>query len=105
MQIRDLQLGTSALDPQYDFYTRVFEFAVLQKTPDMFVLQGGASRLTFTRTNNEHVSIAHFAFNIPENQFAVAKQWLQKRSPLWRNTGGATPPIDATSIISGTSGR
>lgn len=88
MQICDIQLGTSAPDPQYDFYTRVFSFPVLQKTPDMFVLQAGASRLTFTRTNNEHGGIAHFAFNIPENQFAAAKQWLQERTPLWRNTDG-----------------
>lgn len=88
MQIRELQLVTIALSEQYDFYTRVFSFPVLQKTPDMFMLQVGASRLTFTRTNNAHVGIAHFAFNIPENQFAAAKQWLQERTPLWRNTDG-----------------
>jgi catechol 2,3-dioxygenase-like lactoylglutathione lyase family enzyme len=85
MQIRELQLGTSALAQQYDFYTRVFSFPVLQKTPDMFVLQAGASRLIFNRTADAHTGIAHFAFNIPENQFAAAKQWLQKRTPLWRN--------------------
>ena len=88
MQIRELQFGTSALAQQYDFYTRVFGFPVLQETLDMFVLQVGASRLTFTRTNNEHVGIAHFAFNIPENQFPAAKQWLQARTPLFRNTDG-----------------
>jgi catechol 2,3-dioxygenase-like lactoylglutathione lyase family enzyme len=88
MQICDLQLVTSALDQQYDFYTRVFGFAVLQQTQDMFVLQAGASRLTFTRTSNTRTGIAHFAFNIPENQFPAAKQWLQDRTPLSRNTNG-----------------
>ena len=88
MQIRELQLGTSALAQQYDFYTRVFGFPVLQETPDMFVLQVGVSRLTFTRTNNEPGGIAHVAFNIPENQFLAAKQWLHERTPLFRNTDG-----------------
>lgn len=89
MQIRDIRLGTPALNQQYDFYMRVFNFPVLQKTADMFVLQAGASRLTFACTTNEHGGIAHFAFNIPENQFAAAKQWLQERTPLWRNTDGS----------------
>src|SRR5215216_6941872 len=88
MQIRELQLGTSALAQLYDFYTWVFGFPVLQETPDIFVLQVGVSRLTFTRTNNEHGGIAHVAFNIPENQFLAAKQWLQERTSLFRNTDG-----------------
>jgi catechol 2,3-dioxygenase-like lactoylglutathione lyase family enzyme len=88
MQIRELQLGTFALAQQYDFYARVFDFPVLQETPDMFVLQIGVSRLTFTHTNKKHGGIAHFAFNIPENQFLAAKQWLQQRTPLWRKTDG-----------------
>jgi catechol 2,3-dioxygenase-like lactoylglutathione lyase family enzyme len=89
MQICDLQLVTPALIQQYDFYTRVLDFVVLQETPDMFVVQAGVSRLTFTRTSNARIGIAHVAFNIPENQFPAAKQWLRERTPLLRDAKGA----------------
>lgn len=89
MQIRELQLVSAALSQQYDFYTRVFRFPVLQQTPDMFVLQVGSSRLTFTHTQDAPRSVAHVAFNIPENQFAQAKDWLKARTPLVRNAPGA----------------
>src|SRR6266542_21302 len=88
MQIRELQLASAALDQQCHFYRYVLGFPVLQETPDVFALQAGASRLIFTRTTDTRTGIAHFAFNIPENQFAAAKQWLQERTPLWRNTDG-----------------
>jgi catechol 2,3-dioxygenase-like lactoylglutathione lyase family enzyme len=87
MQIRELKLATPALNQQYDFYARVFDFPVLEETPDRFTLQVGASQLTFTHTTTP-AGIAHFAFNIPKNQFPTAKQWLQARTPLLKDANG-----------------
>jgi catechol 2,3-dioxygenase-like lactoylglutathione lyase family enzyme len=87
MQIRELQLGSAALNRQRHFYGQVLGFPILQETPDRLMLQAGASRLIFTHTD-AGTGIAHFAFNIPENQFAAANQWLQERTPLWRNKDG-----------------
>ena len=88
MQICELQLSSAALYQQRQFYRQVLGFPVLQDTPDRLVLRAGASRLTFTRTD-AGTGIAHYAFNIPENQLAAAKQWLQERTPLWTNTDGS----------------
>jgi catechol 2,3-dioxygenase-like lactoylglutathione lyase family enzyme len=89
VQIHDLQLPTLALAQQYDFYTQVLDFTILQATPNLFVLQVGASRLTFTCTSDTRAGIAHIAFNIPEHQFPAAKQWLEQRTPLLRDAKGA----------------
>ncbi len=88
MHILNLQLATTALRQQRDFYTHVFGFPVLGATSDTITLQVGASQLTFMQTTAPLPGSYHFAFNIPTNQFATAKRWLSRQVPLLTDTAG-----------------
>lgn len=88
MRILELQLVTTALPQQRDFYAGVFGFPALRAAPDTLVLQAGSSRLTFTATDSL-AGVYHFAFNIPENQFSAAKQWISRHVPLIALSSGA----------------
>ena len=89
MDILDLQLVTTALPQQLDFYTRVFGLPTLVATPETMSLQVGTSRLTFRQASAPLPGSYHFAFNIPENQFAEAKTWLSRRVALLSDSTGA----------------
>ena len=82
MLILNLQLVTSDLAAQREFYTRVFDCPLLSDTSDKIEFQVGASRLTFLRCVLPVTGPYHFAFNIPENQFVEATQWLRQHVAL-----------------------
>jgi catechol-2,3-dioxygenase len=48
-------------------------------------VQAGATRVPFAEATQPMPSVYHFAFNIPENQLAEAKQWLASRVSLRKN--------------------
>ncbi len=89
MQIQELRLFTHNLDQQRDFYTRVLELPLSSTHDHHFALTIGASSLVFTSTAQAIPLSYHFAFNIPEHQFAEAKQWLAARVPLLTEPSGA----------------
>lgn len=86
MHILDLQLVTPDLALQHTFYTQVIGLPVLQTTSESLTFQAGASRLTFTEAPAQ--GSYHFAFNIPENQLASAKNWLNQRVSLLKDSAG-----------------
>ncbi len=88
MHILHLHLATTMLAQQHAFYTQVFGFPVLTTTSDSITLQAGESQLMFTHVAEPAESSYHFAFNIPENQFATAKTWLSQRVPLLADSTG-----------------
>ncbi len=79
MKILELRLATNRLSGLRDFYLDTLDFPLLGETDESFTLGAGNTRLTFTV---EAAALYHIAFNIPENQFGEAKQWLSKRVPL-----------------------
>jgi catechol-2,3-dioxygenase len=88
MHIRELRLGTPSLAEQLSFYTGVLGLPVLQTTPASLAVQVGASRLILTEAAGPRQGSYHFAFNIPENQYAEAKTWLSRRVPLIADANG-----------------
>lgn len=86
--ILELELRARGLERQRDFYGRTLHLPVVVEAADRITIQAGGTRLAFLQAGPEHGHpIYHFAFNIPENQLAVAKEWLTRRVPLITKNG------------------
>jgi catechol-2,3-dioxygenase len=79
MRVLELRLFASNLPEIRNFYGSTLEFPVLSDSPGGLVLSAGATRFVFEQGDAARY---HVAFNIPENQFAEAKQWTAQRVPL-----------------------
>lgn len=80
MRITELSLDTQNFQEQFHFYTNILGLPLREKTPETFTIQVGTTRLTFRETVKE--TGYHFAFTIPSNKLARAKEWLAIRAPL-----------------------
>lgn len=88
MKIDHLQLLTSNLAQQRDFYLHVLKLHTALAA-DTLSVQAGHSRLTFEQAPVGWQGFYHFAFDIPENRFKEAKAWLSQRVPLIPDNTGA----------------
>ncbi|MFT3882905.1 MAG: hypothetical protein QM703_25025 [Gemmatales bacterium] len=77
-----LELQANKLDELKNFYHKKLGLAISTDTNDGFTLKTGPSTIKFKPALPQTEPFYHFAFNIPENQFADAKAWLSKRVPL-----------------------
>ena len=82
MQIGRLQIETADLIPIRNFYHSVFGLPVLEESADRITFRAGHTALAVGRAHRLLAGAYHFAFNIPENQFDAAVQWLRQRVPL-----------------------
>ncbi len=82
MHIVELGLQTSRLQELSKFYSEVLELPVTRESASSIAITAGATRLRFTESSSGTNPYYHFAFNIPENLFSVAKIWLKERVPL-----------------------
>jgi catechol 2,3-dioxygenase-like lactoylglutathione lyase family enzyme len=87
MNIRRLELLTSDLQAQNDFYLKVLELPVTL-TSSRLEVKAGKTDLVFLQAPADFAGAYHFAFNIPENQFQAAKKWISERIPLLRDETG-----------------
>lgn len=87
MDITYLELPTSDLQVQKDFYANVLELPVAL-SPAGLEVKAGKTDLLFTQAAPDFDGAYHFAFNIPENQFRPAKDWISSRVPLLRDENG-----------------
>ena len=87
MYITYLELPTSDLQVQKNFYANVLELPVTLSLAGLEV-KAGKTNLLFTRAAPDFDGAYHFAFNIPENQFRPAKDWISSRVPLLRDENG-----------------
>lgn len=87
MNITHLELSTSDLQPQADFYSDVLELPI-KLSPEKFEVQAGETTLVFTKAIPNFDGAYHFAFNIPENQLLNAKAWIASRVPLLCDENG-----------------
>src|SRR5258706_14886386 len=55
---------------------------------EMLEVQAGKTILIFTQAASDFDGAYHFAFNIPENQFGVAKEWISSRISLLHDETG-----------------
>lgn len=87
MNILGLEISAIDLPAQKDFYANILELPV---TLDAAVLEvkAGQTVLRFTQAPSEFIGAYHFAFNIPENQYLSAKQWITRQLPLLQDKSG-----------------
>ena len=77
MKIRELQLYTNELDKTKAFYTTILAFELIDETENQFSLQIDWTKLTFVKSEEEH--IYHFSFLVDKTLFDDAFVWMKKR--------------------------
>lgn len=87
MNIQKLELLTVDLQAQKDFYTGILELPV-ELTSSGLTIQAGETMLLFSQAPADFDGAYHFAFNIPENQYQNAKDWIARRLSLLRDQTG-----------------
>ncbi len=87
MNIKKLELLAADIQAQNHFYSMVLELPV-NVSNEMLEVQAGKTILIFTQAPSDFDGAYHFAFNIPENQFGVAKEWISSRIPLLHDETG-----------------
>jgi catechol-2,3-dioxygenase len=90
VEIRTLRLMTDDLTAQRAFYAGTLGLPTVDTAGDALTLQIGASRLTFAAGPAGWSGVYHAAFDIPEHQFAAAREWLEARAPLIGDAAGRT---------------
>jgi catechol-2,3-dioxygenase len=81
MNITYLEILTTDVQTQHDFYSRVLELPVTKSTGKLEV-QVGSTTLVFDQAQPEFTDAYHFAFNIPENLLPSAIEWSSGRFTL-----------------------
>jgi catechol 2,3-dioxygenase-like lactoylglutathione lyase family enzyme len=84
MMFHHVQLLTSNLTEQLEFYQDVLGLSVLEQSPNAVTFQVGFSKLEFIQ--DERDVFYHFAFNVPSHQFTEAEAWLGERTPIIQDT-------------------
>jgi len=87
MFIKRLELSTSDLLGQRDYYANVLELPT-RLDADSLMVSAGKTELIFKQAQSPWKGEYHFCFNIPENQFPLAKAWLSARIPLLKDKHG-----------------
>jgi len=77
MKIKELLLYSNTLNTQFEFYSKVLGFEVIQKESEKFKVKIGGSILSFVQ--KEKATPYHLAFNIHSNQEDQALQWLKTK--------------------------
>src|SRR5438105_3417429 len=88
MFIERLVLNTPSPTAMRTFFRDTLGLSTREPDGDSLEVQAGATRLTFRKRPAGWEGIYHFAFNIPENRFDDARQWLKARVPLLRGSDG-----------------
>jgi catechol 2,3-dioxygenase-like lactoylglutathione lyase family enzyme len=87
VKITRLELFSVDLQAQKNFYSQVLELPVEMNELGLLV-HAGTTELVFRRAPGDFDGAYHFAFNIPENQYASAKQWLTRRIAILKDKTG-----------------
>jgi catechol 2,3-dioxygenase-like lactoylglutathione lyase family enzyme len=87
MNITSLELPVEDLQAQHAYYTQVLGLSV-NLSVERLEVQAGTTKLIFTQASPDFDGAYHFAFNIPENQFRAAKEWISRGVPLLQDQNG-----------------
>ena len=87
MNIQKLELLSVDLTAQNGFYSNILELPV-ECTTTGLLIKAGATEIVFTQAPPGFDGAYHFAFNIPENQFHAARQWISNHIPLLKDKSG-----------------
>jgi hypothetical protein len=87
MNIQRLELLTTDLQVQRDFYSKILEIPA-ELTSSGLLVKAGTTEILFIQAASHFDGAYHFAFNIPENQYPAAKKWISDRLPLLKDKTG-----------------
>lgn len=87
MNINTLELVTADLPAQKDFYANILELPIEFDSSGLHI-QAGSTEILFTQAPSDFAGAYHFAFNIPNNQYESAKEWITSRIPLLKDNSG-----------------
>jgi len=96
MHITRLELQTRDLKEQALFYGETLGLDTRIIAGTQVLVRAGATELAFTQAAEGQDCFYHFAFNIPENQFEAARQWLAMQAEILANEEGDTTIISKT---------
>lgn len=82
---KKVTLYTNQLEDMKGFYEYQLGFRIIEEDETSFTLAIGKSQLVFKESQSS--AVYHFAFNIPGNQFTLAKFWASERVTLNRQEG------------------
>ncbi|MEM7482894.1 MAG: hypothetical protein AAF481_17100 [Acidobacteriota bacterium] len=108
-RIRGIRLQTHhPLEAMADFYVGAMGMRRVRSGPRALVVEAGATRLEFVYeepTSADTVwpqgpggAFYHFAFNIPENKIAAARDWQLERTPLFETPDPMRDPAFAKDV-------
>ena len=92
MTITTLELYTSNLEGQKQFYTNHLSLKLIEESDTSISFKIGHSILKFTSQKN--VTPYHFAINIPSNQHLEALDWLKQRIDIIKDQGSEIQYFD-----------
>ena len=87
MNIQKMELLAVDLVAQRDFYVNILELPTELGSSGLLV-QVGKTEILFEQAPSDFTGAYHFAFNIPENQFRSAKNWLTRRTSILHDKSG-----------------
>lgn len=79
MFIQEIKLFSNNLESIIDFYNRVLEMPIVERTESRVSFEVGESRLTFERCDAELKPYYHFAFNVTKSKADQIVPWLKAR--------------------------
>ncbi len=83
-----IRLQTHRLEELREFYSKTIGLPIVADTARSMTIRAGATAIEFVQSDDGSKPFYHFAFNIPENKFALGKEWLKARCPLLRFPDG-----------------
>ena len=86
MQIQHVTFNSPKIAAQKLFFEQVLEFSIEHETENSLTIHAGTSQLTFIQNADHHPY--HYAFDIPQNQFAQAREWLAERVEILADCEG-----------------
>lgn len=89
MLIRKLELQTSDINTTKDFYTKILELPILNKSSNRISFAAGHTILSFSLIADKK-PYYHFAFSIPSNKIVEAHSYISHRTTILPFTAEST---------------
>lgn len=80
MKFKELKLYTNKIELEFNFYSKILGFELVDYNTNSFTVKIGWSKLTFKKSEKEH--LYHYCFLIPSNKLSEALEWMEKRTEV-----------------------
>jgi len=88
MDLKEIILETHSINDLKNYYADILELDITAAGNNSIVIKAGSTYIKFLESSNKKDKpFYHFAFNIPENQFREAKEWISSKVQLIKLDG------------------